>query len=737
MSFLSAAFLFALPLVAVPVAIHLYRGRQRDVILWGAMQFLAAAVTKGRRMERLEELLLMALRFAAVAALVLALARPMVRSSWLGNTTDREVILVLDNSLSMSRNVEGQTAADRLKEQALEVVDSLAATEGVQVLLAAGGEWATAEPLPADSSGKQRLRDIVENAEPTLGTADLLECLQAAVHLQSENEPTGRRIVVFTDSQAGSWRVDAEGAWKQLALDREAVDYPITIEVVDCGLEAIEVNNLAVAEVRAGKYLIRPGEQAELAADIINTGDVPTEATTVEWIVGGKGVKKSSVKALEPGAKTQATATLPMATPGIFSVTCRITGDDQLPLDQDNSIVVEVADQLPILFVEGEKSGGPSVSAPELLAAALGFKNNEPQAWHSVFRPETIAPAALATHSLAEYRAILINDLAGLSPAALDRVDSFVRSGGGLWVALGEDIDRVEFNRDWYSDGDGLSPLGLDSLAVIDKSDDVAGTVHPPSRDHPATTQLANTTQLDIDEARIRQRWRFADRPASSDAVSSLLESGDGQPLVVENYVGQGRVLVQAFPLGLEWSNLPLLKAYVVMVHDWLAYVTAPTMARYNLSPGSPIVAAPQNAAGATSAALVTPRGREIALAATDADVSPVYRFTQTQLPGTYRVRFTSGGSAASEMPFHVGHDARESDLRPLNIADRNALLVPAGVQFAGSEAVAAVESTDTAPRREPFWSFLLAALVALLAGELFMSNWLARQRSGLAVNTV
>ena len=70
MSFLSAAFLLALPLVAVPVAIHLYRGRQRDVIMWGAMQFLAAAATKGRRMERLEELLLMAVRFAAVAALV-------------------------------------------------------------------------------------------------------------------------------------------------------------------------------------------------------------------------------------------------------------------------------------------------------------------------------------------------------------------------------------------------------------------------------------------------------------------------------------------------------------------------------------------------------------------------------------------------------------------------------------------------------------------------------------------
>src|SRR5262245_63497663 len=109
MSFLSAAFLFALPLIAVPVVIHLYRGRQRDVILWGAMQFLAAAVTKGRRMERLEEWLLMLLRLAAVAALVFALAQPMVRSSWLGDQTDRQVILVLDDSLSMSREANGES----------------------------------------------------------------------------------------------------------------------------------------------------------------------------------------------------------------------------------------------------------------------------------------------------------------------------------------------------------------------------------------------------------------------------------------------------------------------------------------------------------------------------------------------------------------------------------------------------------------------------------------------------
>jgi hypothetical protein len=227
----------------------------------------------------------------------------------------------------------------------------------------------------------------------------------------------------------------------------------------------------------------------------------------------------------------------------------------------------------------------------------------------------------------------------------------------------------------------------------------------------------------------------YADRPTADQAVSTLLESGNGQPLVVENYVGQGRVLVQAYPLGLDWSNVPLLKAYVVMVHDWLAYVTAPTMARYNLMPGSPIIAsAPKDAAGAP-ATLVTPRGRTIPLVATDADSSSVYRYLQTNLPGTYRVRFKSSAGAAGEVPFHVAHIASESNLEPLSEKDRDKLLIPAGVQFAGAD-VPVATTRDAAPRREPFWGYLLAALVALLAVELLMSTWLARQRGGMAVST-
>ncbi|HEX3601360.1 MAG TPA: BatA domain-containing protein [Lacipirellulaceae bacterium] len=736
MSFLNIAFLLALPLVAVPVALHLYRGRQKDIVPWGAMQFLSAAMIKGRRIERLEELLLLALRFLAVAALVLALAQPMIRSRWLGDPTEREVVLVLDNSLSMSREIDDHSVASQMKEKALAFIDSLSGKEGVQILSAVGNEWATTSAIAADSGGKRQLREVVEAADPTEGSANLLECLQEAVNLHAAQQLSGRRIVVFTDSQEQSWQTDSSAAWQQLAANRDAAPFPIEIDVVECGPTTAKLDNLAVTGIESETLLIRPGDQVDFGANIQNTGDIATPATIVKWILADKVVHESPVGPLAPHAKTPVKATIHFTDPGIHELTCRLERRDQIPLDQENSLVLEVADQYPVLFVQTSDNAGSGVGAPEFFAAALGFKDKQTQPWHSIFRPTAVPPAALETLPLTNYRAIIINNLGGLKGATIERVNAYVRAGGGLWIALGDEVSREEFNRDWFSDGDGLSPVELGPLEVIDKADDVAATIHPPSRDHRATAQLANTTQLDIDEARIHQRWQFADRKVGRDPISILLESGNGRPLVVEKFSGHGRVLVQAFPLDLEWSNVPLLKSYVVMVHDWLGYITAPKLANYNLSPGAQIAAiAPRDVTGAT-ASIGTPRGREISLVAIDSELSPSYRYTQTLVPGTYRVRFTGGDAGKTDVPFHVIRDPRESELRQLSETQRSCLLVPAGLRF-GPDVAPGVSTTKTEPRREPFWGILLAALVVLLAGELLMSSRLARLRSGLAVNTV
>src|SRR5215831_2346778 len=101
--FLNLLMLAGLAAVIIPPIIHLLNRRRFDVVDWGAMQFLQFSEVVRRRML-LEELLLMLLRMALIAVLVLALAGPFLTSSTLarlGPRSNRDVVLVFDGSYSM------------------------------------------------------------------------------------------------------------------------------------------------------------------------------------------------------------------------------------------------------------------------------------------------------------------------------------------------------------------------------------------------------------------------------------------------------------------------------------------------------------------------------------------------------------------------------------------------------------------------------------------------------------
>jgi len=757
-NFLGLSFLFALPLLAVPVIIHLYRGRQRDVVFWGAMQFLDQAMTKGRSIQRLEEWLLMLLRAAVVLALVLALARPMLRSSWFGAAADREVVLLIDNSLSTARTVDGVSTRDLLIEKAVAYVDDLSSGDTVHILLtSAGGQWLTAEGISAGSAGKQQLTTLLEAIEPTLATANLLDRLQNVVHLEPQEGFASRQIVVFSDQQALSWQLESEGAWQQLGMARAKASVPIAIEVIACEVASNERTNLAVMRLEASRQFARPEERIEFTAQIANVGEAVAERTAVEWLIDDKVFSATELRSLASGESAHVSSRLQQKEMGNFSVTCRIQAEDQIALDGQASVVIEISDQLPILVVddlEGENSlsSAATKTAGELFSAALGFEGEKAQEWHAVYRPELVSVSELSEKTLSQYRAVVILSLTELPAETQERLDAFVRDGGGLWVALGDLVDRENFNRYWHDEGGGLSPVSLETLVSVSDTNTPEGSIHPPGRDHSATMQLANTTQLDIDQARLSEYWQLTQGsdPQGGRKVWVLLESGDGSPLVVENFVGEGRVLIQAFPLGLEWTNLPQLKSYVVMIHDWLDYLTAPAMARYNLEPGDMIAALLPAETDATTTKLLTPSGKEVALATTGEDENHTVRYSQTQLPGLYRLTFEKGSERAS-LPFYVARDTRESEWQPLEAADRLQLLELAGLQFEGdletmSETMSEIMSettteatslanTEPRPNAKPIWGALLLALLGLLLGEQLLSSWLARGRSGVTVS--
>jgi hypothetical protein len=103
MSFLQPLILLALPLMALPVVIHLIHQYRHRTVQWAAMMFLVQARRMNQGMARLRYLLIMLMRMLAIGALVFAISRPLA-SGWLSGAgmSARDVTLVLlDRSPSM------------------------------------------------------------------------------------------------------------------------------------------------------------------------------------------------------------------------------------------------------------------------------------------------------------------------------------------------------------------------------------------------------------------------------------------------------------------------------------------------------------------------------------------------------------------------------------------------------------------------------------------------------------
>src|ERR1700676_1243286 len=104
--------------VGVPVIIHLLNRRRYKIVTWAAMRFLLNAQKQNTRRMRVEQLLLLLVRMALVALIVVAMAAGMPGlepvwayvpnwGGWFGDPTktfDQRVhhVMVLDASMSMN-----------------------------------------------------------------------------------------------------------------------------------------------------------------------------------------------------------------------------------------------------------------------------------------------------------------------------------------------------------------------------------------------------------------------------------------------------------------------------------------------------------------------------------------------------------------------------------------------------------------------------------------------------------
>ena len=210
MSFLQPLLLAALPLVALPIIIHLINQRRFQTIRWAAMMFLLAANRMARGYARLRQWLIMLFRMLAIATLVFAVSRPLA-SGWLGlaggGRADTTTIL-LDRSPSMGQQSQG-TVGSKLETGRQQLARTLGLLGSDHWVLIDG---ATNQPREIESPA---VLATLPAAGQASSSADLPAMLQAARDYIQANKSGRTEIWICSDLRQNDWSADS-GRWKTL-----------------------------------------------------------------------------------------------------------------------------------------------------------------------------------------------------------------------------------------------------------------------------------------------------------------------------------------------------------------------------------------------------------------------------------------------------------------------------------------------------------------------------------------
>ena len=188
--------LWVLGFIPLLIIIHNLRSRPKQLIVTNLFIW-REIISERNRGLRLRYLiwrnLPLLLQILIIILLSLALAKPV---SLVGSQQNGDIILVLDTSASMKTLTESGTRFDRAKVEALKIVDQLS-SERNTLIIEAGNE---PKIVSGFSSDKSRLRDIIDQSQPTDAPGNVLKAIDVAFSFVDPVKDD--RVVLISDESS-------------------------------------------------------------------------------------------------------------------------------------------------------------------------------------------------------------------------------------------------------------------------------------------------------------------------------------------------------------------------------------------------------------------------------------------------------------------------------------------------------------------------------------------------------
>ena len=527
MTFSDPTILAGLVALAIPLAIHLLGRRQARRVILPTARFAEGAHQARRGLLWLKRVGLLALRLAAVALLVVALAGPRIGGAG-GSRADGAWAICLDTSPSMSAIEQGVSRYATAREAALGLLGRLGEDE--QVLLVRCGEKAlrgTPERLQA------ALAEDAPSGWSDEAMGSLISRAMAGLPCSRENLslqglPQGKaRLVVLTD--ATPWALRDLGAGEFRSAPADVLLVPVGSGVANAWLDLPRV---AVVETPEGRRL-------SLEVDAVTTD--AAHGSTVRLALEG-GTETFSAQAAAGCGRVR--FLVPVSGAGPWQGRVWLDGADALAVDNERFFTAVAPVAARVLVVNGAEGVEKVPAAVQIAAAFAGQDPLVPKEARKVDAGRVEAKD-LAASDVVFWVGSPSADRAGLLKA-------YVEGGGAaVWIPAG-------------ASGPGAELAGLAGAEIGDA--EAAGdgvTLDPGGYASDLLGAFEGGTAADLAKPVFRSRLVLAAREGRA-----AVRFADGRPVIVSRAFGRGRMVAFGVGPGEEWGDLGSRPEFVVLMHS-------------------------------------------------------------------------------------------------------------------------------------------------------------------------
>ena len=666
--------------MSVPILIHFIKRNRAIKLPFAAMRFLKVDPAKKFKSQKLKQLLLLLMRIAAFAFLAFAFARPFfnnVEGSSVWGDESKAFVVLVDNSFSMGYEDNFKKAIAKAKE----IVRS--ARPGDRVTIMQFSE--TTEAIAETGDDFSGLLNFEHRFSLSKQSTNYLNAIQTAETVLLESQLASKTIHLISDFQKSA---------SESLNPHWTVQAGINLNFVP--IEVSEFSNIAVVDVHISREH-RSAQTGDVLTRIKNYGNDKKRLKVVLNINNKKIAQRNvTVSADEEQIVQFKRVRFPKGNAsGNIDV---VFEDESITIDNRYFFVLEDKTKAQLLAINGEPHKDTVQDELFFLERAINLPD---LAKYSLI---TTSPQKAREYNFSNYRAVILANVKNLDRETLQRLTYYVRAGGGLLIALGDNVKPKTFNR-FFAD---LTPASLTEPAFKSVNRETSVILAEVDFQHSIFRLFADPGQSDPSSAQFYQY--FKTEPLTPESALAFFD--DGNPAILERKVGAGKVILFTSSLDAEWNNLPVKAIFLPLIYQTLDYVASERKGQKSLLVGDsvPLRNAQLTPLNNSDCAVKYPSGKKVV---PEGDV-----FYDTSEPGIYEIRKNNKTSYVA-----VNVDPRESDLTPIPPDELQDLVARVSETNIQSVSFSGVKLDEQQEKNQKIWRFVILGVILLLIAETWLAN--------------